>query len=103
MLKPIQLEYKENAKFGGRTKEQTEEYNKYQLEGFELYNACNFDKELKRNINSYIENYTKFFIDNTNVITVSPMKKLYPIGYYEHCKKHKILVDHENKCLLLMN
>lgn len=101
MLKPIQVEYKENAIFGGRTKQETIEYNNFQLSGLELYNNCNFKKELKRNINNFIEEYTKFFINGNTIMTVSPMENLYPDGYYEHCKSHKILVDHENKCLLL--
>lgn len=103
MIEPIILKYKENEVFKGRTKEETEEYNNYQLKGFELYKSCKFNKELKRNINKYIEEYTKFFIHSTDkyIMTVSPMKKSYPYGYYEHCKSYRILVDYNNKCLLL--
>lgn len=102
MLKPIQVEYKENATFKGYTKEGVEKYNKQQLEGLELYKRCNFKKELKRNIDKYIEEYTKLFVDNNYIMTVTPMTKLYPSGYYEHCKKHKIYVDYNNECLLLI-
>lgn len=105
MVETINLKYIENEVFKGRTKEETEEYNNYQLKGFELYKSCNFNKELKRNINKYIEEYTKFFIHSNNkyIMTVSPMKKSYPGAYYEHCKSYRILVDYNNKCLLLTN
>lgn len=101
-MKAIQVKYKENATFKGYTKEGSEEYNKRQLKGLELYKRCNFEKELKRNIDKYIEEYTKLFVDNDYIMTVTPMEKLYPAGYYEHCKSKKIYVDHENKCLLLI-
>lgn len=105
MLKPMSVEYIENAVFGGRTKQETEKYNNYQLKGFDLYNKCNFTKELKRNIDLHIKNYTKFFIHGNEkiVTTVSPMKNSYPHAYYEHCRSYKILVDENNKCLLLIN
>lgn len=103
MLEPMTIDYIENTQFKSRTREETEEYNNYQLKGFELYKSCNFSKELKRNINKYIEEYTKFFIHKNDkyIMTVSPMKNSYPSGYYEHCKSYKILVDYNNKCLLL--
>lgn len=103
MLRPMNVEYIENTVFGGRTKQETEEYNNYQSNGFNLYKKCNFTKELKRNINLYIEKYTKFFINGNTIMTVSPMKNSYPYAYYEHCRSYKILVDENNKCLLLIN
>lgn len=101
-MKAIQIEYKENAVFRGYTKEGAYKYNQQQLKGLELYKKCNFEKELKRNIDKYIEEYTKLFVDNNYIMTVTPMKKLYPSGYYDHCKSKKIYVDHDNKCLLLL-
>lgn len=102
-LEPMNIIYIENPVFKGRTKQETEEYNEFQLKGFELYKNCNFDKELKRNIKKYIEEYTKFFLHRNDkyIMTVSPMKKKYTSAYYEHCKSFKILVDHTNRCLLL--
>lgn len=101
-LKPMQVKYYKDAMFNTYTKEQAKEYNKYQLEGLELYKKCNFNKQLKRNINKHIEEYTKFFIYKDTITTVKPMTKYYPSGYYEHCKTFDIFVDHENKCLKLM-
>lgn len=103
MLELMNIDYIKNTQFKSRTREETEEYNNYQLKGFELYKSCNFNKELKRNINKYIEEYTKFFLhkNDKSIMTVSPMKNSYPSGYYEHCKSYKILVDYNNKCLLL--
>lgn len=101
-LKPIQVDTKESKTFKGYTEEQAKDYNKYQLEGLELYKKCNFNKQLKRNINKHIEEYTKFFVDGVHLITVSPMKKDYPNGYYEHCRSHTIYIDNENKCLKLI-
>lgn len=104
-LEPMNISYIENPVFKGRTKQETEEYNEFQLKGFELYKNCNFDKELKRNINKHIEEYTKFFLHRNDkyIMTVAPMKKNYTSAYYEHCKSYKILVDHENRCLLLQD
>lgn len=104
MIRAIQVEYKEDAAFKGYTKEGTEKYNKQQLDGLELYKRCNFEKELKRNKDQFIEEYTKLFLGKDGyLMTVLPMKKLYPTGYYEVCKNHKIFVDHDNKCLLLVD
>lgn len=103
-LKPIQVDTKESKTFKGYTEEGAKDYNKYQLEGLELYKKCNFEKRLKRNINKHIEEYTKFFIYNNLIITVKPMNinKDYPSGYYEHCRTFSIYVDHDNKCLKLI-
>lgn len=102
-MEAIQVRYEENAIFKGYTKEGAEEYNKRQLQGLELYKKCNFDKELKRNKNKYIEEYTKFFVSyGKRLLTVTPMGDNYPHGYYEHCKSYTIYVDHENRCLLLI-
>lgn len=101
-LKPMSVRYEENATFKSYTKEGAENYNKYQSEGLELYKKCNFNKQLKRNINKHIEEYTKFFIHGNYITTVSPMKKSYPTGYYEHCRSHTIYIDNENKCLKLI-
>ncbi|RGX02695.1 hypothetical protein [Paraclostridium sordellii] len=104
MLEPFSIRYEENKAFGGRTKQETEEYNEFQLKGFGLYKNCNFDKELERNINKHIAEYTKFFLNikDKDIMTVSPMKKIYPSAYYEHCRSYKILVDNKNKSLLLL-
>lgn len=48
MLKPMNIDYIENTQFKSRTREETEEYDNYQLKGFELYKICNFNKELKK-------------------------------------------------------
>lgn len=103
MIKAIQVEYKEDSVFKGHTKEGTEKYNKQQLEGLELYKRCNFEKELKRNKDKFIEEYTKLFLAKDGyLMTVLSMKNHYPHGYYTHCKEHTIFVDHDNKCLLLV-
>lgn len=103
-LEPFSIRYEGNKAFGGRTRQEEEEYNEFQLKGFELYKNCNFDKELKRNINKHIAEYTKFFLNikDKDIMTVSPMKKIYPSAYYEHCRSYKILVDNQNKSLLLL-
>lgn len=105
MLEPMTIDYIENTQFKSRTKEETREYNEYQIKGFELYKKCDFNKKLKRNINKYIKEYTKFFIHKNDkfIMTVSPMKKYYPSSYYENCKNYIILVDHDKECLLLSN
>lgn len=41
MLEPMNIDYIKNTQFKSRTREETEEYNKYQLKGLELYKSCN--------------------------------------------------------------
>lgn len=102
MIRALQVSYKEDSIFKGRNEKETKQYNNYQSEGFKLYKKCNFSKELKRNINKHIEEYTKFFIHDNTLMTVSPVRKGYSSGYYEHCRGYGIFVDHDNKCLLLV-